>query len=89
MFLPSGVHTKPKPKTRTLTLNLAVVVVLLWLFVFFLELGLRLHLILGLGLLFGLVSGFVLMVYSAGQNIVGSFFWSYALLFSALPDIIT
>ena len=56
---------------------------------FFFRVGLRLRLVLGLGLLFGLVSGFVLVVYSAGQNIVGSFFWSYALLFSAIPDIIT
>ena len=78
-------------KLVTLTLNLVVVVgggggVFLFCF---LELGFRVRLVLGLGLLFGLVSGFVLMVHSAGQNIVGSFFWSYALLFSALPDIIT
>ena len=38
---------------------------------------------LGLGLVFCLVLGFVVVVYSAGQNIVGLFFWSYPLLFSA------
>ena len=46
---------------------------------------------LGLGLVFWLVLGFVLVVYSAGQKIkpiVGSFFWSYpAICFRALLNL--